>query len=242
MSYLLSYASREVLLTHNGGSSYTARIRNAGGSPKSADGDDDNMNSITNEDFTALTAAVGGKVQFTGRNRWGEYETVDMFVRSLSEDILDLVLLDRADFTKERRINPAVTQNCFVFGVKDFGIFARFLLSEMEFKLQETGIIDGMSGCGSRWFGNTGETFLEVGAAAIPPPEDEEGTGEPSQDEESHHECPKKKIRNENVVRPNREKRRTRKEERRKTRQVHPLVSICLEITLIPGVMCATRT
>lgn len=105
-------------------------------------------------DVTALTAAVGGVVwlgSYDGRGAWQQEEC---YVRALKDDTMHLTLVDRSGFTKKEKKPTGLHPNSLLRGAKNREMFATFQLAEMEFKLQETAIIDSITACGWKYFGN----------------------------------------------------------------------------------------
>jgi hypothetical protein len=120
-------------------------------------------------DVTALTAAVGGVVSLGSYDGRGAWQQQDCYVRALKDDTMHLSLVDRSGFTKKEKKPTGLHPNSCLRGAKNLEMYATFKLAEMEFKLQETGIIDSLTACGWKWFGNDADkTRNEKSAFSIP--------------------------------------------------------------------------
>jgi hypothetical protein len=106
------------------------------------------------DDVTALTAAVGGVVELGAYDSRGKWQEDELFVRSLKDDVLHLTLVDRSDFTN-RKNSTSLRPSSLLGGAHEREMLATFRLAVMEFKLQETAIIDTITACGWKYFGNS---------------------------------------------------------------------------------------
>jgi hypothetical protein len=168
MTFLLAHAGCDVIVNEIGPNKYSATVLGR------VDPKDRNRSMpLVDHDYTALLAAVGGLVTLSSRDRYGEKKPVDLFVNDLKDDILYLTYIQRSDFTKEAKsVHVGLPNNCVIKDAINLHMRAKFKLSEFEFKVQETGIIDAMTGCGVDWFGNYNETNLTVPAKGAYPVDD----------------------------------------------------------------------
>jgi hypothetical protein len=137
VQFLLSYASRNVLLT---------RIGNTNNFKAVVPGE------LTVDDITALSATVGCSVNFFPMNKEGRILKENLFVRQFEGNTLSLTYPSRSGFTKDDECLDGPKKNSPLYDAKGFSTKANFVVPVMEFKLLETGVIDAMTACGHVWF------------------------------------------------------------------------------------------
>jgi hypothetical protein len=166
LHFLLEKAKRYVYVTQTGPVTFVAKVTSRDAESKNQDrlGVVLHMN-----DVTALTAAVGGVVSLGSYDGRGAWQQQECYVRALKDDTMHLSLVDRSGFTKKEKKPKGLHPNSCLRGAKNLEMYATFKLAEMEFKLQETGIIDSLTACGWKWFGNhADQTRIEESAFSIP--------------------------------------------------------------------------
>jgi hypothetical protein len=160
--FLIMHANRHCLLTQTGPLNFELTFENVKSQHLNCNEDDSDDN-LTREDRIALSSLIGGKVKVTASDRLGTKKSEELFIVDFVEDTLTLTCPTPSDFTKQdvfQEIGPSM--DSVIYRAENLRVEAHFHVSKLDFKIAETGVIDAMTACGLKWFGNEGEAFQSL--------------------------------------------------------------------------------